>query len=48
MPVGCVIVDVEEKIIGYGYNSSIKNNDPTSRRNNGFKNGLQKKKKHIN
>ena len=25
VPVGCVIVDAEEKIIGFGYNSSIEN-----------------------
>ena len=30
VPVGCVIVDAEEKIIGFGYNSSIENNDPTA------------------
>ena len=30
VPVGCVIVDEEEKIIGFGYNSSIENNDPTA------------------
>ena len=30
VPVGCVIADNDGKVIGYGYNSSIKNNDPTS------------------
>ena len=30
VPVGCVITDINGKIIGYGYNSSIKKNDPTS------------------
>ena len=30
IPVGCVIADINGKIIGYGYNSSIKKNDPTS------------------
>ena len=29
VPVGCVIADNDDKVIGYGYNSSIKNNDPT-------------------
>ncbi len=30
VPVGCVITDAKGKIVGYGYNSSIKHNDPTS------------------
>ena len=30
VPVGCIIADANNKIIGYGYNSSIKNHDPTS------------------
>ena len=30
VPVGCVIADAKGKIVGYGYNSSIKHNDPTS------------------
>ena len=30
VPVGCIIVDTNNKIVGYGYNSSIKNHDPTS------------------
>ena len=30
VPVGCIIVDANNKIVGYGYNSSIKNHDPTS------------------
>ena len=30
VPVGCVIADKMVSVIGYGYNSSIKNNDPTS------------------
>ena len=30
VPVGAVIVDEESKVIGYGYNSPISSNDPTS------------------
>jgi tRNA(adenine34) deaminase len=30
VPVGAVIVDKNKKIIGYGYNSPISSNDPTS------------------
>ena len=30
VPVGCVIADAKGKVVGYGYNSSIKHNDPTS------------------
>jgi|TARA_Y100000991_G_C21965135_1_gene346476 tRNA(adenine34) deaminase len=30
VPVGCVIADEDGSVIGYGYNSSIKNSDPTS------------------
>ena len=29
IPVGCVIIDENDKIVSSGYNASIKNNDPT-------------------
>ena len=48
VPVGCVIVDEEEKIIGFGYNSSIENNDPTAHAEIMAIRMACKKKKHIN